>query len=94
MEFATLRPQSFGQWEKEGGRGGRGRSHYDNHGHGHRHDSAKGLALKRMVREGFRKHKDVTDAAEIERLRGDATRALSNYLVMKSLNRKDSDRGL
>ena len=57
-------------------------------------DSAKGLALKRMVREGFRKHKDVTDAAEIERLRGDATRALSNYLVMKSLNRKDSDRGL
>ena len=47
-----------------------------------------------MVREGFRKHKDVTDAAEIERLRGDATRALSNYLVMKSLNRKDSDRGL
>ena len=41
-----------------------------------------------------RKRRGAHLRAEIERLRGDATRALSNYLVMKSLNRKDSDRGL
>lgn len=57
-------------------------------------DSPKGLALKRMVKEGFHKHKAVTDAAEIERLRADGVRALSNYLVMQSLDRKDSDRGM
>jgi len=51
-------------------------------------DSPKGLALKQAVRDGFRKHLAVRDPAEVERLRGDAVRALSNYLVMKSLNRK------
>ena len=57
--------------------------------------SPKGLALKKVVSEGFKKHKNVADKAEIEKLRADATRALSNYLVMKSLDRKtDSDRGL
>ena len=50
-------------------------------------DSPKGVALKRMVTEGFRKHSDVTDAAEISKLKADAVRALSNYLVMKSLNK-------
>lgn len=56
--------------------------------------SPKGLALKKVVTEGFRKHKGETDPARIAELREDATRALSNYLVMKSLNRSaDSDRG-
>ena len=50
-------------------------------------DSAKGRALKQVVKEGFRKHIGVTDAAEIEKLKADAVRALSNYLVMKSLNK-------
>ena len=47
------------------------------------------------MKDGFHKHKGETDPAKIEQLREDATRALSNYLVMKSLNRAtDSDRGL
>ena len=50
-------------------------------------DSAKGRALKQVVKEGFRKHIGVTDAAEISKLKADAVRALSNYLVMKSLNK-------
>ena len=50
-------------------------------------DSAKGRALKQVVKEGFRKHAGVTDAAEISKLKADAVRALSNYLVMKSLNK-------
>ena len=50
-------------------------------------DSAKGRALKQVVKDGFRKHIGVTDAAEIEKLKADAVRALSNYLVMKSLNK-------
>ena len=50
-------------------------------------DSAKGRALKQVVKEGFRKHAGVTDAAEIAKLKADAVRALSNYLVMKSLNK-------
>ena len=58
-------------------------------------DSPKGIALKQLVKDGFHKHKGETDPAKIEQLREDATRALSNYLVMKSLNRAtDSDRGL
>ena len=39
------------------------------------------------MKEGFRKHIGVTDAAEISKLKADAIRALSNYLVMKSLNK-------
>ena len=50
-------------------------------------DSAKGRALKQVVKEGFRKHIGVTDAAEISKLKADAVRPLSNYLVMKSLNK-------
>ena len=50
-------------------------------------DSAKGRALKQVVKDGFRKHIGVTDAAEISKLKADAVRALSNYLVMKSLNK-------
>ena len=50
-------------------------------------DSAKGRALKQVVKDGFRKHIGVTDAAEISKLKEDAIRALSNYLVMKSLNK-------
>jgi hypothetical protein len=50
-------------------------------------DSAKGRALKQVVKEGFRKNVGVTDAAEISKLKADAVRALSNYLVMKSLNK-------
>ena len=58
-------------------------------------DSPKGIALKQLVKDGFHKHKGETDPAKIGQLREDATRALSNYLVMKSLNRAtDSDRGL
>ena len=50
-------------------------------------DSAKGRALKQVVKDGFRKHASVTDSEEIAKLKADAVRALSNYLVMKSLNK-------
>ena len=50
-------------------------------------DSAKGRALKQVVKDGFRKHANVKDEAEISKLKADAIRALSNYLVMKSLNK-------
>lgn len=50
-------------------------------------DSAKGRALKQVVKDGFRKHALVKDAAEVAKLKADAIRAMSNYLVMKSLNK-------
>mmetsp|Transcript_968 Transcript_968/g.2873 ORF Transcript_968/g.2873 Transcript_968/m.2873 type:complete len:83 (-) Transcript_968:83-331(-) len=50
--------------------------------------SAKGLQLRAIARDAFRKHKNETDPQRIEQLRADAVRALSNYLVMKTLKRK------
>ena len=46
--------------------------------------SAKGRAMKMMVTSEFRKHADVTDEKELEALRANAVRALSNYMVYES----------
>uniref|UniRef100_A0A7S2CG24 Complex 1 LYR protein domain-containing protein n=1 Tax=Florenciella parvula TaxID=236787 RepID=A0A7S2CG24_9STRA len=46
--------------------------------------SAKGRAMKMMVTTEFRKHADVTDEKELEALRANAVRALSNYMVYES----------
>ena len=46
--------------------------------------SAKGRAMKLMVTTEFRKHADVTDEKELEALRANAVRALSNYMVYES----------
>lgn len=50
--------------------------------------SAKGQQLRAIAREAFKKHMHETDTRRIEVLRADATRALSNYLLMKTLHKK------
>ena len=46
--------------------------------------SAKGGAMKLMVNTEFRKHADVTDEKQLEGLRANAVRALSNYMLYES----------
>jgi len=48
-------------------------------------DSKKGHALRRIVQESFRKNANETDPKKIQVQKSDAIRALSNYLVMKTL---------
>ena len=48
-------------------------------------NSSKGLALRKIVRVNFRKNIGERDERKIEALKADAIRALSNYLVMKTL---------
>jgi hypothetical protein len=46
--------------------------------------SAKALALQRTVRHEFRKNAHVTKAEELDNLKANAVRALSNYLLAVS----------
>jgi len=46
--------------------------------------NAKSAALRRTVRTEFEKSRGETDPAEIERLKSNAVRALSNYLLATS----------
>jgi hypothetical protein len=50
-------------------------------------DSKKGILLRRTVREEFRCHRNQTDLVMIERLKADAVRALSNYLLAVNANK-------
>lgn len=45
-------------------------------------DSAKGTALKAMVRAEFQKCRDETDLEKIDVMKGAAIRGLSNYMLM------------
>ena len=49
-------------------------------------NSAKGKNLRLLVRGEFRKNADVTDPQVIDQLKGNATRALSNYLMLESVS--------
>lgn len=51
-------------------------------------NSAKGQQLRKIAREAFRRNLNESDPKRIEKLRSDAMRALSNYLLMKTLKRK------
>ena len=46
--------------------------------------SAKGIQLNRIIRNEFKKNKDVKDNDIIEKLKSNAVRGLSNYLMMES----------
>jgi len=50
-------------------------------------NGAKSVNIKRIVRGEFSKNKEVSDAATIDALRGNAVRALSNYLMLSSLSK-------
>lgn len=50
--------------------------------------SPKGMQLRAIARSSFKQHRDETDEARIAQLKADAIRALSNYLVMKSLDKR------
>jgi hypothetical protein len=52
--------------------------------------SAKGTALRKIVANEFRKNSEVKDEQVIEALRGNAVRALSNYLMLQSLGKDDN----
>ena len=58
-----------------------------NHIAGH---SAKGASLRKIVQSEFRKNALVKDEKVVEQLRGNAVRALSNYLVMESMYKDDN----
>ena len=47
-------------------------------------NSAKGLQLNKIIRNEFKKNKDATDNDIIEKLKSNAVRGLSNYLMMES----------
>ena len=51
--------------------------------------SAKGASLRRIVQAEFRKNAHVKDE-KVEQLRGNAVRALSNYLVLESMSKDDA----
>ena len=51
-------------------------------------DSPKGMAMKAMVKQEFGKYKNVTEEKHIEFLQNDAVRALTNYLVFETKERK------
>lgn len=51
-------------------------------------DAGKGVQLRTIAREAFKKRKAETDPQKIESLKADAIRALSNYLVLKTLKQK------
>jgi hypothetical protein len=46
--------------------------------------SPKSIALRRTVKTEFSKHHDETDPHRIDELKGNAVRALSNYLIATS----------
>jgi hypothetical protein len=52
--------------------------------------SAKGASLRRIVQVEFRKNAHVKDEKVVEQLRGNAVRALSNYLVLESMSKDDA----
>ena len=53
-------------------------------------DSAKGINLRKIVGSEFRKNKNEEDEATIDALKGNAVRALSNYLMLSSLSKDKS----
>ena len=55
-------------------------------------NSAKGDKLRAIVGGEFRKNSHVTDDATIHALKGNAVRALSNYLMIESLSKDDKFR--
>jgi hypothetical protein len=52
--------------------------------------SKKGATLRKIVASEFRKNAAVEDEQKIEALRGNAVRALSNYLMLQSLGKDDN----
>ena len=50
-------------------------------------NGAKSVNIKKIVGGEFRKNMQVTDAATIDALRGNAVRALSNYLMLSSMSK-------
>ena len=50
-------------------------------------NSRKAQLLRDMVRKEFRKNMHETDPAKIDQLKGNAIRALTNYMTMESLSR-------
>ena len=51
--------------------------------------SQKGQMLKKVVGQEFRKNRDVTDPAVLDALKGNAVRALANYLMMESATKDE-----
>jgi hypothetical protein len=47
------------------------------------------LALKSTVRQQFRQHKNETNEAQIEVLKANAVRGLSNYMLFQSAKKDD-----
>uniref|UniRef100_A0A6U5DHJ5 Complex 1 LYR protein domain-containing protein n=1 Tax=Corethron hystrix TaxID=216773 RepID=A0A6U5DHJ5_9STRA len=54
--------------------------------------SPKAIALRNLVRSEFHKSKDVKDEIQVEQLKNNAIRALSNYMLYES-GSKDSKLG-
>lgn len=51
--------------------------------------SQKSKSLRRVVGGEFRKNRGVTDPATLDALKGNAVRALSNYLMMESATKDE-----
>ncbi len=51
--------------------------------------SPKGMALRHTVRQQFKQYKDETNPAQIEMLRANAVRGLSNYMLFQSAQSDD-----
>lgn len=47
------------------------------------------MALRSTVRQQFKQHKDETDEAQIEALKANAIRGLSNYMLFQSAKKDD-----
>ena len=55
-------------------------------------NSAKGHALKTMIRTEFRKNAAVTDEDKIEELKFAAVRGMSNYLLLVASTKEDDEK--
>ena len=51
--------------------------------------SAKGTSLTTIVRGEFRRNANVIDPNQLDALKGNATRALSNYLMLESVSQDE-----
>jgi hypothetical protein len=47
------------------------------------------MALRHTVRQQFQQHKEETNPAQIETLKANAVRALSNYMLFQSAQKDD-----
>jgi hypothetical protein len=53
-------------------------------------NSKKGQAVKKLVTAEFKKNMYISDAVQIDQLRGNAIRGLTNYLTLESLKKLEN----